>query len=128
MAAKPDPKDPVAPIELGALDLPLVDVDLLSKRCHLENQVAPGSKAVSQARQPIPEESQHALVITHDRMSVKHPRFPPGTTFAEHGYHQGIGGQLIAPRAAANGDQLTGAVRRRTRLRGLLSCYYREAA
>jgi hypothetical protein len=82
----PIQKDPVAPSELGAFGLPLVDVDLLSRRCHLKDQVTPESKAVSQARQPVPEESQRALLITHDRTSVKHQRFSPGAIFAEHGY------------------------------------------
>ena len=43
-------------------------------------------------------------------------------------YHQALNGQLIAPARAVNSDQSTGAVRRRTRLGGLLSFYSREAA
>ena len=48
--------------------------------------------------------------------------------YHEERFHQGLDGQLILPKAAANTDQMTGAIRRKTRLGGLLSYYYREAA
>lgn len=43
-------------------------------------------------------------------------------------YHQGLDGQLIKPKEAANDDQPTGPVQRRSSLGGMLSFYYREAA
>ncbi len=43
-------------------------------------------------------------------------------------YHQGLDGQLVKPRWAANDDQPKGPVRRRSHLGGMLRFYYREAA
>ncbi|MBN1605058.1 MAG: transposase [Polyangiaceae bacterium] len=44
-------------------------------------------------------------------------------------FHQGLGGQLITPPASASSDNGTsGAIHCRSRLGGLLSFYYREAA
>ena len=44
-------------------------------------------------------------------------------------YHRGIGGQLIRPRPSPSNDtSLLAAIRCRSRLGGLLSCYHREAA
>jgi putative transposase len=48
--------------------------------------------------------------------------------YHEERFHQGLDGQLILPKSAANSDPMTGSVRRRTRLGGLLSFYYLDAA
>jgi hypothetical protein len=44
-------------------------------------------------------------------------------------YHQGIGSQIIRPKASPSNDNATvGAIECRSRLGGLLNYYYRNAA
>jgi putative transposase len=60
---------------------------------------------------------------------LRHPLREYITHYLRERFHQGLGGQLIAPaKPSANDNSATGEIRCRSRLGGLLNYYHREAA